>query len=57
LESEKDIIDYNKVSVEKKRARTEAEDGEEPTTKKRPQVPNNPPKELRHRVTKAKLRF
>jgi len=48
LESEKD---NNEVSVEKKRARTKAEDGEEPTAKKRPQVPNNPLKELRHRVT------
>jgi Protein of unknown function (DUF4100) len=51
LESEKDIKDHNEVSVEEKRARTEAEDGEEPTAKKRPQVPNNPPKEMRHRVT------
>jgi Protein of unknown function (DUF4100) len=38
------------ASVEEKRGRIEAEDSEEPSSKKRPQAQNDPAKELRRRV-------
>jgi len=51
LNIDPDIDEHHEASVEEKRARTEAEDGEEPLAKKRPQVQNDTTKESKPRVS------